>query len=348
MGKKVILGIFCGVVALGLIVCIVGFAMGGRTGSFGVQNGEWVFQNREGVVRLGRAPGWARNSRWNFFSVGGFWDWNWGYDYDYDYDYDYNYGNGNTNNNNAAPAQSRPSQGLSQSAPASTGEIRRVDIDIAAGIVIVKTGEEAGLQVDGPLEYTSYYDENTWYIESIHEQGLFWRNAAAWLSGRDVTTTFTITVPASLDELEVSVDAGESRVSGVNARTLNCETDAGSMKIENIIAGSAEFDVNAGEIIVSGSMVETECDLDCDAGQIVFEGEANGLLEASCSAGSIRITVPRPADYGWSAEAELGSVSIDGTQRSGGIGAASSGGNPGALPFYDLDCDLGEIVLNFS
>lgn len=358
MGKKVVLAVFGGVALLGILTAIVGFAMGGGGGSLNVRDGHWVYHGREGTVQLGTAPHWAQrwnNSNWHLFNFRGGWnavndaiddafddvdddDWDdnyndgYNYEYNYSYDYDYHFTPGSNKVDDVAP-------------PVSANQLTKIDIDISAGFVVVKTGDEPGLKVEGPLEYRTYMDEGVWHIKSDHN-GLQWRSAAFWLNGRNMSTKFTVTVPAYLADLEVNINAGDANLRDLEVGELDVSAGAATISLTDITADSIDLSAQAGQINAE-NVSAAEADFNCQAGDINFDGALSGKVEAECQAGDLSIITVRPADYGWKARASMGSISIDGSNVSG-LSSDTTGGNQSALPYFDLDCSAGSITIVFK
>lgn len=323
MGKKVIIAVFGGIAVLGLIFMIVGFALGGRPGSLTVRDGDVVYLTRNESVRVGSAPGWMRN--WHF--------WGWP-------DRSPNSGTiagGNTGSNTVT------NEVLNFSA----ADMRALDIEISAGYVVIEPGDTLALKVDGPLEYETWFSDGTWYIESIHN-GIVGRGGGFWLGGLDITTTLTITVPQSFDELDVDIGMGEAKVRGLTLNDMDCTSDMGTVTVTDCSATESDFTVNMGGITINGFTGQTT-KLKCDMGSIKFEGGINRELSADCSMGSIKATLPRPAAYTADVDVSMGSIKLDGNKT--GSGTYTNGDLTKLTdqsPHYDLECGMGSIDIDFN
>lgn len=323
MGRKILLAVFGGIAVFGLMLAVVGFAMGGHPGSLTVEDDSLVFYEGGEGTHIARAPRWL--SGMSLF--------NW----------DGRHWNRSTTTAEVMEAAEMPEQ----NAPFGQGQLKELELDISAGIVTVQTGNSYGLTVDGPLKYTSSFENGVWNIttESLNfsTRGNGWR---FWFNGEDYTTTFIVTVPKSFDTLELSIGAGEATVSDLSLKDIDLHCDAGSLLVQNVTATESSFDVNAGSIDVY-NFYGDDCSLDCDAGDITFEGTLSGELEAKCNMGNVAATLPKPADYGWKADVGLGSITIDGHESVGFSGNAE-GGNQDASQYFDLKCDLGNIDIYFD
>ncbi|MDL2323790.1 DUF4097 domain-containing protein [Ruminococcaceae bacterium OttesenSCG-928-A16] len=339
--------IFCSVLLLaGVCVSAVGFAMGGRPGSFNISQGKIVYYNGAQRYELGDAPGgWG--ARWG------------------------NGGNGVISAPVAPVAPSAPAAPTVPSAPAAptvpsapagqggqaaatvnVAQLKKLEVDISAGYVVIVAGTEASLAVDGNMPYTSTFEEGKWEIkstdENLYQQWMSGRNRF-FLNGEDVTTTFTITLPAQLNELEGELNMGEMTLTGLAIQELDLEVNMGAIVVKNCSAVSSEFSTNMGSTKVQGFSGRA-ASISNDMGSTVLEGDITESLEIDCDMGSVTATLKRPASYNWHAEVGLGSIKLDGNSITGqGKNSGNNGGtgNPNS-PYYDLECGLGSIKLSFS
>jgi len=321
MGKKIVLWVFGGIALAGLVIAIVGFAIGGMPGSISLIDGQWVYHSGPNNVPLFSAPKWA--SRWQERH---------GSDSSHD-------AFGTSSYTNAEHVVIYE-------------DVEKLTLDISAGYVKLVPGDAPTLTVDGKLPYTENYDDGEWHITARHDNissrwdGGWGRNLF-WLGGENVTTTFTLTLPADvLDGMDINIGMGEADISGFTLEQLDCITDMGAITLGDTTATTAAFEVSMGGIEVTGFEGQT-VSLTTNMGGIDFTGAVGETLNANCSMGGITITVPRPDDYGWSAEVSLGAITIDG-YGTGGLDSNSSGGSRDAHPYFDLECGMGSIEVIFS
>lgn len=310
MGKKIFLSIFGGIAVCGLVLVIVGFAMGADVRNFGVSRGEVVYMGENGNVPVG--------------------SWSWTF-------------NGSVY---TPAAVSNTQNAPSVAAPFEAEELQRMEVDVAAGILVIKSGSAYGLEVDGPMEYTTSWSNGTWRLTSSYNE-LSWRNQRFWLNGQDMTTTFTLTLPREFDTLSVSLGMGTAQVDGLTVNDLYCNANRGNVKLQNINAATANMDVDMGEI-KTNNFVSENCTLSCNMGNIEYDGDITGTLTANCSMGNITARLVRPVSYAYKSEVGLGSVRIDGAHRGSGLTAGSYSGGAEERPFYDLDCGMGSIEIKFT
>ena len=325
MGKKVFFAITGGLALFGLAVAIVGFALGGRPGGVTAMDGKLVYYNRQEMIPLADVPNWWRWNGIHLFS------WN----------SDFFDGDGDTSTSTGTGGHS------TQGVPFQNGQLKKVDINISAGRLIIRSGAEYGIEVDGLLEYSSTFEDGTWKIKSVFPGTINNQNGRYWLDGKDITTTFTITLPESFPSLDIELGAGHATVQDLALDQLECDTDMGKLDFINVTANEADFDVNMGDITATG-FVGRSVELDCDMGNITLEGSVSQSVKANCDLGNINIRLARPASYSGSAGSSLGNVNVDGSRTRGKFSGSFDDGIAGANPTFKLDCSLGNIDLKFT
>ncbi len=329
MGKKIFFAVTGGLALFGLAVCIVGYALGGRLGSISAMDGKLIYINRSEVINLGNVPSWWR---WNsvpglpIFGLNLF----------------------DEDESSAASGGDASTGGQpAQSAPLAADEVRRVEVNIAAGNLVIRSGSTFSIEADGLLEYAGSVRNGTWDIRSVlPRSGVQNENGRFWLDGRDITTTYTVTLPQSVQSLDIELGMGRATVEGLALENLECSTDMGRLEVTGVSADRADFEVNMGDILVTG-FTAREAELDCELGGITLEGEVSRSLTADCELGGITIQVRRPASYSGRASASLGRVSVDGQHERGRFSGSFADGIKNTDLRFDLSCELGSIDLNF-
>lgn len=324
MFKRIILAIFGGITIFGLVLVIIGFAMGGRPGYItGNTSGDIIYYSGGEVYRLGRAPRW--------FGIGSFTQ---------------------TPEPIAAPAAPQAPQlpGNNETAVISEAGFTSLDIRVDAGYVVIKRGDEAKLEVDGTLSYESYVSGGEWIIWSQAE-GVYsrydngWKNSRFWVNETDITTTFTVTIPNDVDTVNIMLGMGKATVESLDVKNLDALTEMGTIDLKGVTAQNADLTVNMGSINGKDFTAEN-CTLECDLGSIDISGKMTGTVNIDCSLGGVELKLERPDKYGWSADVGLGNISIDGS-RAAGISSNGSGGSKDDLPYFDMECGLGSIEVKF-
>lgn len=324
MGKKITLAVFCGIIGFGVILALVGVMLGGSTGNFGYEDNQIIYREGDQQISLAQAPSWvnrlvsrASTGRWS---------------------------------PPTPPTPPSPPEVPTAPAPFSSSELKKLDIDVGAGYIIVQPGDTLGLSVDGPMSYTDTFENGEWTVKADPPNNITTREVQGrthfFHSGEDITTTFTFTVPFDFDELDVEIDMGEAYVGGLTLKELDCSTGMGAITLSELSVGKAELSASMGAIDATGFYADN-LDMKCEMGGISIEGDVTTRLNAKCEMGSIYALLEEPADYGWSAKADFGSATVDGHSASG-LDSISSGGSSSANTFFNLECGMGSIEIEFN
>lgn len=252
------------------------------------------------------------------------------YDHDYyDHDYDdHNYGSHNYGSHNYG----RRNQTASRNRECIVGNfreryssVRDIDIEVGAGKIEVLPYDGGDIEVetsgiDKKLKLYSYMEEDTLKLESYGK--------ILGTNGMSVGTIY-LRVPKelTLNEVSMNVGLGELKVESVNARELSIEVGAGSAGVNRFQAAKADISCGAGEVSVTGNVDEEL-------------GIENGIGRVICNVSGNK------DDYSYDLEGALGNIKIDGGEYSG-IGVSEYKEGNGSKQM-DIECGLGEIVVNFT
>lgn len=369
MNKKILLAIFGGLAGVGVLLMLVGFAMGGRPGSIGVDdNGDMVYVNpREEVCLERKAPRfWYRMD-----SLMG--------------------GRFGRHHGMRSRTQTQGTSGTQRKTatdwhdlelPAGCEAAHGVDVDVSAGYVTVKPGDELRVQARGPLNSNIYLDEGICKIKADYDDDAVQPSADDWeqnprlMDGkRDITTEYIITVPPHHTKLEVDVEVGALNVSEMDLDKGEFAVERGRMHLKDCVVADSEIETDSGDVQMR-NFRGTNCHFDVDGGNVDFDGDITGVFGAECEYGNIVARVPRHDGYGWTTNAGQGSVQIGGQHhsrlgRSGHHGAQGTthgthgthgqGGHgvrqqdrardlscDGVCPHYNLSCKRGNIDIIFN
>lgn len=233
-----------------------------------------------------------------------------------------------------------------------------LNISCDAGEVTLRKGKEFAVHTNREDLVSAQLEGNTFTVSCTMGEG-FWH-------ADDVELTVTVPENAKLDQALLSVDAGELTAEQLSFEQLTCEVNAGSTKLDKIsVAGASSLHIGVGELeaerlstqdfsctIDAGSaeLNELECrgvsDVSVDLGQASLSGRFDDDVRLNVSTGAIELDAQRPAEYGYRLEAGTGSIEIDGQEFSG-FGMEQTYQENAAV-LFDISCDLGEVVVNFT
>ena len=157
-------------------------------------------------------------------------------------------------------------------------------------------------------------------IRSVHR---------SWNASRRVVD-YVLTVPVGVD-LQIEQAAGDTVLRGVYD-TVSLELGAGSIKMENLSAGTLSVELGAGDL--------TLLDVESDS------------VEADVGVGSIDVMLPTDASYTFDASVGVGDLSVSGfpnvqVEREGFIGHTARGVLGTGIGILRLDVGVGEIAVGW-
>lgn len=251
--------------------------------------------------------------------------WGWGDrdhdDWDWDDEDDWMWGWSCRSGNSAAARE--PSLALSGSdsgqIPRETGEIRELDFNVQAGHLELTLGDDFALNSDGcdGVLVDSTRENGVWKLkvwsEHNHSQN----------HGSDDTVEVVLPRDAWYDAVEL-------------------ECSAGAITGEELACGNLEVDVQAGSVQLRGVQADS-MDLSADAGSVDVSGTVNDTAKVEVNAGSVTLRTPRPEQYGYALECNMGQVEMFGEISSSLYKRVVE--NEELHPFFDLEVNTGKAMV---
>lgn len=155
------------------------------------------------------------------------------------------------------------------------------------------------------------------------------------------------TVPLKADEMDINVGAGACEAQGLEADTIELLVGAGRIKTAGLKAKKATMEVGVGELIVGHIDVKDSTEVELDLGNADITGTLTGEIEAKCNLGELRLHLTGSEDdYGFDVECGMGNIKIENDNYSG-LGVSRSW-NEGRGNQFELDCDMGSIIVTFD
>lgn len=159
-----------------------------------------------------------------------------------------------------------------------------------------------------------------------------------------------ITVPeeAVLDTVDIDTDAGNISLENIVASVLRVKADAGNIKLKDVEAQNADIDADAGNIDIRDCNIKILAEIKADAGNVELYGNVTDTINIAASCGRI---VYRDGNAELiSLKADMGSIEVSG--RLGKVKAQCSLGSINveaenlSETAMELDADLGSIKVN--
>lgn len=212
-----------------------------------------------------------------------------------------------------------------------------LDVDLSVGDVTIEDGDAFAVEANVAQAVSARWDGNTYQVCSRAGGGHDWD---------DLEVTVTVPAGIMLQRAEIGTDVGAVTADALRARTVELSADTGGIEVDALWAEELECSASAGSIRVYDAQVDSAAHLDADADSIEASGTFSGRISAECDVGSILLSLEEPADYGYHAQGDLGSIVL-GDREFGGMDFDHSE-HTDAATFFDLSSDMGSIEIDFS
>ncbi len=331
MAKKIVLIVFGCIAAAGLVIAIIGFALGGWFGSFMVYQGRLVYEERGVQHPLGDVPFWIGDdgviTDWGTDASGG-WE-SWSYE--------------DTGGSGERMTMEAPFDNVS--------ELKAVALDVSVGYVDVRVGDSYSLEVQGPLKMESSFVDGVWTItskidlESVRTSSENWKSGPRFYrGGEDITTQYVLTLPKEVAELSAGLEMGVMDLDGLVMGRAALTQNLGLMRVAHCEADDLNVDVDLGAAEIKGFETDN-CTLKVGLGNIDYEGSVAEILDANCDLGNISCKLEKPERYGYTVDVSLGNITIGEQSFSG---SRQDSKDSDLHPLYRLTCGLGNIDVTFT
>lgn len=318
---KYLCALGAGLVALSLIVGLVAFAMGGRLRTFYYNDGDWSFTRP--------------------------------HDHYGDHDYWENQGADSLVSPPAVSSAVPPSSEEAGGWEPTDGWTR---VDVPANVAHINLKVFAGrLEVrqddslTAPqLQYCGFkesqvragWDDDEW--EASFNSGRNTNIDALWTKQHQVLLVLPAGEGLKLD-VELSASAGE--FSQLTLHKLDVEADASSANLSEVTVRELSLDSKAGTIELD-EVTSAHTEIDCKTGSILGTGDFSGKTEIDCDMGDVELTLQEPEDYGYQIKCNMGNVTLDDENFAALRRKVTN--NPGASAQFYIDCDMGNVQVDFD
>ena len=220
------------------------------------------------------------------------------------------------------------------------GDIKSVKLDLTACEVKFKTAEGSGLiSVDysGPEKYEPQVSfENSKLVLTQKVTHFQFKHIN---DGPKVEIVLGTDV--DLESLEMTIDAGDIKLSGVSADYVFGDIDAGNIEIRDCSFRKVDFDVNAGNFDIRDSSAKI-LKIETDAGNIEIKKTALEDVEINVDFGNVDIEdIDNLDEYDIECEIDAGIVRVGKT--SGGRSYSSKGNGSDSIK---INVDAGNIEID--
>ena len=232
-------------------------------------------------------------------------------------------------------------------------DIKKMDLDIGAVTLIIKTGEDAEHVVVTMKEGEDRYydvgmDGNTLEIEYKIEH-------KTWLfdyDGNDELAELMIEIPAGMKLDKMDLDIGAADVA-IDVTDMTCGKLVMDVGAANVVANGfnvtelLDATVGVGSLEIGGGTYE-KANIECGVGNFEMSGTVNGDLTVDCGLGNAILKLNgNEDDYNYKLSCGMGSLVVNDTQYTD-IAGNHNVKNEGAIGTIDLDCGMGNLELEIK
>lgn len=111
------------------------------------------------------------------------------------------------------------------------------------------------------------------------------------------------------------------------------------------VAGACTAEVGAGKMDLKEVCIGGPCSTNVGAGMLTISGAVAGRSKIHCGLGFTEFLLARPAEYGYRMKCGMGSVKVGSACAAGIDGNRIE--NENASTFYDIDCGMGSVNVQF-
>lgn len=226
-------------------------------------------------------------------------------------------------------------------------KVKNLDIDIKAGSlkILESDDEQIHLIVDaGGGSVKKGINGDTFIVKDTTKE--IW-NFFRWQKGVKIV----LYLPENLEFERISIDvnAGEVNTTGVEltAEEADLSVDAGSLKAGTLnVTRELEVDTGAGEVQID-ELTAREVELDCGVGEMNISGTITGDITADCGVGELNLTVADDEEsFNYIIDCGVGDVKLGDTSYSS-LGKKKNIDN-NAEKNMNLDCGVGSIKVKYE
>ena len=212
-------------------------------------------------------------------------------------------------------------------------QIQNLNIEINAADLTIKEGNAFSVE------------SNLKHLKVEEKGGLLTIRETMKFTGTYSGAVLTVYVPSGtvFDNVNLTTGAGRLTVGKLSAGTIDFELGAGDVIVDTLTATkSADIEGGAGRITVSGGAIK-DLELEMGVGQLNLTSALTGNCKLDLGVGESNITlIGSKEDYKLDLEKGLGSISVDGKNVSD-YGSSGNGTNK-----VEINGGIGSIHVRFS
>lgn len=221
------------------------------------------------------------------------------------------------------------------------GSLTGLNLEIGGSMVEIKKSDDENIHIEGESvgKMQAYMEGGVLYVKSVRPA-----NLAEEIKSSRITLYLPQTT-VSLEEVAVSLGAGQLQFSDMEVQNMVASVGAGQLVLERLALGYLNVSLGAGElrtVDVSSQFVEASV----SAGNMDYSGTILESANISCSMGNVSMALEgEREDYNYQLNCAAGNMEIDGESYAGA--AVDRYIDNGAVRLIEIDCAMGNVEVGF-
>lgn len=234
------------------------------------------------------------------------------------------------------------------------GDVRRLDIRIDFGEVIITQGDEFSIEAKNLYrreELKSQVSDDVWYInhDTSESFSVFGFDIPISYGFRNLKMPIIkITLPKDFkaEDIRIHLDVGRLKAENLHSDRGIFTVDAGTLEIDGlVIENESEYFAGAGEINLKNVDIR-DIKVECDVGAVYIDGLISGDNEILCDVGAIKVNLDADIDlFSFDIDSDIGNVIINNKKY---WKYRSTNDNNMYKGSFRLDVEVGNITMDFN
>lgn len=223
---------------------------------------------------------------------------------------------------------------------AANEEVKSMELSIGAAEIKVLFSATDDYSIDSNTigEYRCYVKDGTLILEGIRYDNLTIRD----------NESITLYVPenAEIENITVSVGAGDVEIDTIKAKQLEIAIGAGKLTIGDLVADDLLIELAAGECIIENMDLKNG-KTDVSMGNIMLAGIITGDMEVDCAMGNVTLMIDGDEeDFNYEIDCALGNVNVVNSGMAVIVGENYQ--NNHANKTLTISCAMGNVEVDFQ
>lgn len=219
--------------------------------------------------------------------------------------------------------------------------ISKINIDVETLDVNIMSGENFAIDINYKDTTDVFYevrgDKLTIRQEDSIDWGFFQRE------GRKGEAIIYLPREAFIEELDIDMGMGSSRISGIQVDKLDLDCGMGSVDLLGVNLNKAYIEGGMGEIRAT-DIVSNGLDVNMGMGSIDIQGDLKGLTDIEGGMGELSLmTTGKETDYNYDLSKGMGTISINGRSHSSFEDLRENNGSDNKIT---IEGGMGSITVN--